>query len=192
MTTPEVFRYAGWSAYLSAAATIVGFVTLIVFFSVGEPFGTIHDISSIILALSLLPLALALYLLQRPCAALLSLIALIIGICAMLAASILQILLVLRVVKLELTLVAVPAAFGVVGVWLLLNSSLALASGTLPSGLAWVGMVAGVGYILVILGFILGGQQHPLTAVGGLTAVIGYPIWAIWIGGLLLSGRLTT
>jgi len=176
VTTPEVFRYAGWSAHLSAAATIVGFVTLIVFFSVGEPFGTINDISSIILALSLLPLALALYLLQRPCAALLSLIALIIGICAMLAASILQILLVLRVIKLELTLVAVPAAFGVVGVWLLLNSSLALASGTLPSGLAWVGMVAGVGYILVILGFILGGQQHPLTAVGGLTAVIGYPI----------------
>lgn len=109
----------------------------------------------------------------------------------MLAASILQILLVLRVVKLELTLVAVPAAFGVVGVWLLLNSYLALANRTLPSGLAWVGMVAGVGYILVILGFLLGGQQHPLTAVGGLTAVISYPIWAIWIGALLLSGRLT-
>ncbi|GIW01952.1 hypothetical protein [Roseiflexus sp.] len=192
MTTPEVFRYAGWSAYLSAAATIVGFVTLIVFFSVGGPFGTINDISSSILALSLLPLALALYLLLRPCAALLSLIALIIGICAMLAASILQILLVLRVVKSELTLVAVPATFGVVGVWLLLNSYLALASRTLPSGLAWVGMVAGVGYILVILGFLLGGQQHPLTAVGGLTAVIGYPIWAIWIGGLLLSGILIT
>lgn len=192
MTTPEVFRYAGWSAYLSAAATIVGFVTLIVFFSVGGPFGTINDISSSILALSLLPLALALYLLLRPCAALLSLIALIIGICAMLAASILQILLVLRVVKLELTLVAVPATFGVVGVWLLLNSYLALASRTLPSGLAWVGVVAGVGYILVIPGFLLGGQQHPLTAVGGLTAVIGYPIWAIWIGGLLLSGILIT
>ncbi len=192
MTSPDVFRYAGWSAYLSAVATIIGFVTLIVFFSVGEPFGTINDISSVILALSLLPLALALYLLQRSGAPSLSLTALIIGICAMLAASILQILLVLRIVKLELTLVAVPAAFGGVGGWLLLNSYLALASRTLPSGLAWVGMVAGVGYILVILGFLLGGQQHPLTAVGGLTAVLSYPIWAIWIGGLLLSGRLTT
>lgn len=191
MTSTDVLRYAGWSAYLSTAATIIGFVTLIVFFSVGEPFGTINDISSVILALSLLPLAVALYLFQRPGAPVLSLMALIIGICAMLAASILQILLVLRVVKLELTLVAVPAAFGVVGVWLLLNSYLALANRTLPSGLAWVGMVAGVGYILVILGFLLGGQQHPLTAVGGLTAVISYPIWAIWIGALLLSGRLT-
>lgn len=191
MTSTDVLRYAGWSAYLSAAATIIGFVTLIVFFSVGEPFGTINDISSVILALALLPLALALYLLQLRGAPVLSLIALIAGICAMLTASILQILLVLRVVKFELTLVAVLAAFGVVGVWLLLNSSLALTNKTLPSGLAGVGVIAAVGYLLVILGFLLGGQQHPLTAVGGLTAVIGYPIWAIWIGVLVLSGRLT-
>lgn len=64
MTSTDVLRYAGWSAYLSTAATIIGFVTLIVFFSVGEPFGTINDISSVILALSLLPLAVALYLLS--------------------------------------------------------------------------------------------------------------------------------
>lgn len=191
MTSTDVFRLAGWSAYLSAAATIVGFATLIMFFSVGEPFGTANDISSVILASALLPLALAWYLIQRDDAPILSLIALIIGVCAMLSAGILQILLVFRVVQFELTRVAVPAAFAVVGAWLLLNSCLALASRTLPSGLAWMGVVAGMGYVLVIVGFLLGGQRHPLTAGGGLTAVIGYPIWAIWIGGLLLSGRPT-
>ena len=73
-------RFAGWSAYLSAAATIIGFVTLILFFSVGQPFGTINDVSSIIIALAILPVLFALHKFHYTFAPVVSLGALILGI----------------------------------------------------------------------------------------------------------------
>jgi hypothetical protein len=182
--------FTGWSAYASVAATIIGFVTLIAFFAVGEPFGVINDITTVIHALSMVPLAFVLHKLHQRTAPRLSLGALVIGVLAMVTAAALQALLVLRLVKFELTLVAVPVAFGVIGVWLVLNSYLGRGSGTLPSGLIWIGIVAGGAFVLVIVGFLLGGQQHHLAAVGGLTAVICYPVWAVWFGRLLLSGRV--
>ena len=182
--------FVGWCAYLSAAANILGFVTLIAFFAVGEPFGVINDVMSIILALCMVPLAFVLHERQRHAAPRLSFGAFAIGVLAMVTAAVLQALLVLGLVGFELTLVAVPVAFGVIGVWLVLNSYLGRRSGTLPSGLIWIGIVAGAGYVLAIVGFLLGGQQHPLAAVGGLTAVICYPVWALWFGRLLISGRL--
>lgn len=182
--------FIGWAAYLSAAANIVGFFTLIAFFSVGEPFGAINDLTTVILALSMVPLAFALHKLHQRIAPRLSLGAFVVGVLAMVTAAALSALLVLGLVELELTLVASPFAFGVIGVWLALNSYLGRSSGTLPSGLIWVGIVAGAGFVLVIVGFLLGGQQHPLAAVGGLTAVTCYPIWAVWFGRLLLAGRV--
>jgi hypothetical protein len=180
----------GWSAYLSAAATVINFVTLAAFFAVGEPFGVINDITTVIHALSMVPLAFVLLDLHRRTAPRLSLGAFVIGVLAMLSAAALSALLVLGLVEVELTLVAVPVAFGVIGVWLVLNNYLGRNSGTLPSGLIWVGIAAGGAFVLVIVGFLLGGQQHPLAAAGGLTAVICYPLWAVWFGRLLLSGRV--
>jgi putative transposase len=46
---------------VSAAALIIGFVTLILFFSLDEPFGTINDIASVFQVLFMTPLALGLY-----------------------------------------------------------------------------------------------------------------------------------
>jgi hypothetical protein len=182
--------FIGWSAFSSAAANILGFVTLVAFFAVGEPFGVINDLTTVILALSMVPLAFVLHELHRRAAPRLSFGAFVIGVVAMVSAAALSALLVLGLVGVELTLVASPIAFGVIGVWLVLNSYLGRSSGTLPSGLIRVGIVAGAAFVLVIVGFLLGGQQHPLAAVGGLTAVICYPIWAVWFSRLLLRGRV--
>ncbi len=182
--------FVGWSAYVSAAANILGFVTLIAFFAVGEPFGVINDLTTVILGLSMVPLAFVLHKLHRRAAPRLSFGAFVIGVLAMVSAAALSALLVLRLVSFELTLVAVPVAFGVIGVWLVLNSYLGRNSGTLPSGLIWIGIIAGSALVLVLVGVLLGGPQHPLAAVGGLTAVICYPVWAIWFGRLLISGRV--
>jgi hypothetical protein len=182
--------FVGWSAYVSAAANILGFVTLIAFFAVGEPFGVINDLTTVILALSMVPLAFVLHRLHQRTAPRLSVGAFVFGIFAMVSAAVLQALLVLGLVRFELTLVAVPVAFGVIGLWLVLNSYLGRNSGTLPSGLIWIGIIAGSALVLVLVGVLLGGPQHPLAAVGGLTAVICYPVWAIWFGRLLISGRV--
>jgi hypothetical protein len=184
----ELALYAGWSAIVSAMATVVGFVTLIIFFSVGQPWGTINDVASVILAFALLPVLLALYYLQRQNAPVITLGVLVIGGLALLVAAVFQLLLIFGVIKFQQTAVVVSTAFGLFGASLVVYSALARAQGSLPNTLALLGIIAGVGYVLVVVGFILGGQEHPLAAIGGLTAVIIYPIFAIWFGRILLSG----
>ena len=180
-------RFAGWSAYFSAVATIIGFLSLLAFFIVGQPFGTINDVSSVVLALSIVPVLFALYELTRPVGLLVPLAALSIGIIALLIAALLQSLLVAGLIAFGQTGNAVTVAFGAFGLVLMVFSYLTSRHGLLSRGLARWGMLAGAGYVLVITGFILGGEEHPLTAVGGLTAVICYPIWAIGFARLLLS-----
>jgi len=45
--TPEIA--AGWSALLAAVATVVGAITLVLFFTRGEPWGRLNDASSVFL-----------------------------------------------------------------------------------------------------------------------------------------------
>jgi hypothetical protein len=112
----------------------------------------------------------------------------------MLALAILQTALVVGKVEYEQSLCPVLAAGAVIGLWLVVNGVLASRGshreGTVPRGLAWVSLVAGIGSILVDLGYWIGGEEHPLTAVGGLVSFAGFLIWAIWFGKLLLSGKL--
>jgi hypothetical protein len=195
MNTSQHFRFAGWSAYVTAVADILGFVSLFVFFAVGGLWGFINDISSVFLSLSLIPPALAWRHLHRSLFPRLSLINLAIGIIAMLTAAILQATLVVGKVEFEQSLRPVLAANGVIGLWFAVNGVLASRGsqreGTVPRGLAWVSLGAGVGLILIIVGFWIGGESHPFTAVGGLVAFAGILTWAIWFGKLLVSERLT-
>jgi hypothetical protein len=184
MSNNSLFRFAGWSAYLSAAATIFGFVTLITFFVVGEPFGTMNDVSSVVIVLSALPVLFALYQLHRPGSPTGSLIALITGVLATLSAAVFQVIFITTRKEYG---DSVTLSYGVFGLSLVIYAYLALKDKQLPRGLAWFGIVAGVGYVLVITGFILGGENHPLTYAGGLASVIAYPTWAIWLGRQLLS-----
>jgi hypothetical protein len=179
MNKSSLFRLAGWSAYLTAIATIIGFVTLITFFIVGEPYGTINDISSVVIALSALPVLFSLYQLHRSAAPAVSLTAVIIGVIGALSAAVLQTIL---ITTRQTYGNATTISFGVFGISLVMYGYLALADQTLPRRLAWLAIVAGIGYVLVNAGFIVGGENHPLTYVGGLVSIIGYPAWAIGLG----------
>ena len=189
MTSFDLTRFAGWSAYLSAAATVLGIASLIAFFTVGQPFGTINDIFSVVIALSSMVVLYALHQIHQQGAPLINLAVFAVGVSALLVAAVLQTLLILNVITFAQTAVIVPLAFGFFGAALVVYGRLSLANGLLPARLAWMSIIAGVGYVLVITGFILGGQEHPLAAIGGLVTVIVYPGWAIWFGRLLLSGR---
>ena len=190
MRVPNLSRFAGWAAFASAIATVLGLLTLLVFYAAGQPWGTINDITSVLLALFLLPVLLLLHRLSRREAPVLSLATLVVGVLAMLVAASLQTLLVFRVITYAQTALAVPAAFGIFGAALLVYGWLTRAKGMLSGKLAWLAMIAGAGYVLVVVGIALGGQESPLAAIGGLTAVICYPIWAILFGRTLLSGKL--
>jgi hypothetical protein len=194
MNASQLFRFAGWSAYLNAVAITISFVSLFVFFAVGGLWGPINDISSVFFALSLIPPALAWHHLHQSLFPRLSLLNLAIGIIAMLALAILQTALVVGKVEYEQSLRPVLAASAVIGLWLIVNGVMASRGShrerTVPRGLASMSLVAGIGSILVGLGFWIGGEEHPLTAVGGLVSFAGFLIWAIWFGKLLLSGKL--
>lgn len=188
--TAEILAYVAWAAYLSAIATLVTLVTGILFFTVGRPFGTIQDAASALQVFLMLPVQLVLYSSFQSYAPALSLLAAVVGMIGVLVAGVLQVLLVFRVVHFERTIGTVLAAGGAIGAWLVLMNSLALAGRAFPDGLAWSGIVAGGGYILLVIGFWLDGQRHPLFWGGSLAAVAGYAVWAMWLGRLALSGGL--
>jgi hypothetical protein len=180
----------GWAAYLSAVATIGTAITAVLFFSVGERFGRLNDAVSVLQMVLMIPVAVGLYLMTRSGGAGLALAATVLGALAMLVAAVLQALLVAKVVQYEQTIAAVLAAGGVIGLWLLLGNVLALRAAALPAGLAACGIATGAGYLLLAVGFRLGGQEHALSYVGAGLVFVGYSVWAIGLGWMATSGGL--
>jgi hypothetical protein len=165
-------------------------VTALLFFAVGERFGKINDALSVAQMVLMLPVVVALLLLHPTGATGLALLAAVVGIVGMVVTAVLQGLLVIEVVKFEQTITTVLAAGGAVGLWLILTNVLALFGEILPTSLVVFGIVGGVGYVLAAVGFYSRGQQHPLFYIGGLLMVVGYSVWAAWLGRLLLAGNL--
>jgi hypothetical protein len=182
--------YAHKFAFLAGAAWILGFVALFIFFAVGGIFGRINDAISVLQYLFLIPVALALFRLLAERATLVSFGAAAVGIVAMLSIAALQVLLVVGSVRFEQTLRPILILAGIVGLWWLANSIVPLAHGTLPAGVAWVGVVAGVGSLLGMIGFLMGGQEHPLAAMGLLVVAVSVPIWAFSLGDSWLQTPL--
>jgi len=79
-------------------------------------------------------------------------------------------------------------AFGVVGVWAIVTSMLALRANTLPRLIAYLGFAVGVLYLFVVAGNVT--HTETLIAVAaGVGGVIVAPIWFVGIGLALLRGR---
>jgi hypothetical protein len=176
-----------WS-YLAGVAWILGFAALFIFFAVGGIFGPINDAISIFQFLFLIPVALALHRILGLHAPTVSGMATVLGIMAMLVIAFLQLLLVLGAVQLEQTLRPILLLGAIVGLWWLVTSIVGLARGALPAGPAWAGVVAGSAIIVTAIGFVLGGQQHPLSAAGFIVGAVAVPVWAFWLGRVLASG----
>jgi len=185
-------RLAGWMAYANAVLSIAGFVTLVGFFIIGGILGPVNDAISVLWALTFVPLLLLLYQLNRPVNQPLSLAANFAGIAAALGFALLQSLLVLGIVRFEQTFMAVVVLGALIGLAVLMGGLMARGGQTLPSGLTWMFIAYGLGYALSAVGIWLGGQEHPLAASGYLIGAIAGPIWAIWLGRLLLNGARVT
>ena len=186
-----LIRLAGWAAYLNAALYIIILITLVLLFTLGGIWGPINDSASVIWALSFLPIALVFYQLHRSVNAPVSLATTIIGIAAMLLFAFLQSLLVLGVVRFEQTIATIITLGGVIGLFVLVNGLLARIGLTLPSGLTWFMIAYGTSTLLAVVGYWLGGQDHPLAAIGYLSGTIAGPIWTIWFGRLMLAEQVT-
>lgn len=181
MENKKLNRLSVWCCYIAAGATIVGFITLITFFIVGDPFGIINDIASVVIALTGIPILMLLHTLHRTNYLTWSWAALLAGTAALLVAAGTQTLLVLRIIQYEQT---VPATigFGVFGISLMIYGVLSYSQNMFPRRVAAWGFFAGLGYFLVTAGFLLGQQDHPLSYIGGVMSVIAFPGWTILLG----------
>ena len=187
MDTSSFFQIYGWFAYVSATATILTFVTSILFFAIGKPFGKINDISSVFQMFFMIPLAIMFYQLLSKSTYTLALLSALLGISGILISAYGQSMLVLGRIDFEGSRKYFPAGAGI-GIWLILICVLAFVYGQIPQFLAWIGILAGTGYIATVIGFLWSGQQNMLFAIGALGLGITYPIWAIWTGRLLMLG----
>lgn len=180
--------FFGWSAFLSAAAAIGTAITGVLFFSRGGRFGKINDTVSVVQMLFMLPVTVGVYLLLRPLGAILALLITAAGVLGILAAGILQALLVLDALKFEQVFNAGLKAGIVIGGWLLAVNTVAIIGQVFPMGLTICGMAGGLGYILLGIGFHKGSYQHPLSYIGSSLTILGYLAWAVWLGRLFLAG----
>jgi hypothetical protein len=194
--TQDFARFAGWAALASGAAAIVAFAAIAIFFAGVKPFGPVNDIALVVTALTMAPLALAFHQLGQDRGPALSLAALILGLAGMLVFAGNNTLMILGVTRItSYDKVADPvlainlAGFAGIGLWMIAAGLIANPVGILPAGLTWLGLASGAGFAVMALAFWRLGGFHPVTMAAGLIWQIGYPIWAIWLGRVLLSGR---
>jgi hypothetical protein len=184
-------NFFAWSAYLAAVFSILGFLALFIFFAVGGVFGTINDALSVFQFLFLIPVALALYLTFRERWPALSGIVSLVAILAMGIITVLQIALVFGLVRFEQTIGTILIVGSFIGLWWIVIGILMRQEGLYPAGLGWAGIIAGASFIIIAIGFVLEGPQHPLAAVGFLFGAIAMPVWAFWLGRLWLNGSVS-
>lgn len=203
-------QMVGWTAIAGGVIGVIGFISLALLFTIGEPFGTINDLLAIPSSLLLLPLVFALYRLSldHP---IVSLFATLAGLVGFVATAVGSVLLVTRQISFEQSLITGIGGFGLVGLWVLLTSTIALRTHALPAGMAWTGLALGLTPALALLvvpraeaiartlegmaGQSAGFQMSPLLMIVfalGVLSYAGLPFWFIWIGRLFTSGRLVT
>jgi hypothetical protein len=161
MLSDGLARVAGWCAYASGIAAIIGLVFLAAFFGgLGGYFGPLNDMAVVIHYILLLPIAAAIHQIVRPHAPGLSRVATTVGVVGMLAVIVLQVLLVAGVIPFQQQIGMVIVAFLVVTAWFVIVTVLGRSSGVLPASI-------------------------PLAVLAGL--VFGYPVWAYLLGRRLLG-----
>ncbi len=95
-------------------------------------------------------------------------------------------LLVLRRINFDQSRKYIPAGTAI-GLWLIIVCLIASRESLIPNLLGWIGIIAGLGYILTVVGFLKGGYKYSLFYIGGFITGVSYPIWAIWLGQFLLN-----
>ena len=173
-------------ALWAAIAGVVALVAIVLFFTVGQPFGTINDLALIVMVLSLGPVMLAHYELGGVVPLWPARLSLAGAVAAAAGWSALQLAFVLGLVDFDYDHPA-TGAFAVsnllqlvIGLWI---AGASLLAGTwLPMTVRLLGIVAGVGTALLSLGLLLGGSSHPLSYAGGLGYLVVLPTWAFLLG----------
>ena len=200
MTTGDLsFATIGWMAIASGIACILAIVLLILFFTVGQPFGTLNDIFNGITGISILILAWMLYAEHHAKSPLLSQLALVTAIIGAIVVVIGSILVIFQITGWVLAGLYTGAGNALLGLWLASFCYSMLRGNIFPHNLVVFGLVVGacmaLGLFLIpgIFARIDSMESPPWYLYLGFLEYLGvyilYPIWAIWLGRQLLSSH---
>lgn len=184
----QLFRLAGWSAYVSVAAMVAGAI-IVTIMDTGDTglLTKLENLTTIILAFAMLPLALVLHQLYRKTWLGLVLAATLLGVVAMLTAAGAKFLIFIDAISSEgVADVLDDLTFALIGGWLVIVGYLGWLSRKPSASLASVAVIAGVGQVLVTIGFLISEPPALWSLVGGGVTIVAYPIWAISMGRWLL------
>jgi hypothetical protein len=179
---------AGPSALVAAVATVVGAITLGLFFSRGEPWGTRNDVASIVLMVATIPVTVAVAALQSR-AFPVNVLAATVGVTGMVGASVAQGLLVARRRTYQQLLPWTLGFGAIVGAWYVLVGLLGLPTSDGPN-ISILAIAAGLGYVAIGYGFWRGNERHPLSIIGGLALLVASTWFLAWLGLKIVSGEI--
>jgi len=195
--SPFPSRSVGWLAIAIGAVTLLGIVSIVLFFVVGGVFGPLNDVCNGIEAILSAALAWALYPLHRAQSARLGRFALCAAWVGALVAIVGSALIIFDITGWYLAALYTMVGYALIGIWLFGLNYAALRSFLWPRRLAQLGLFAAV---CMAIGFLAGpGMLGGVDDVGaapwfvniGLLGSMGwmflYPIWSFWLGRLLIS-----
>jgi hypothetical protein len=180
-STQGIVRRAIMAAYLIAVAGLLAAVTITLFFAIGQPWGTLNDIALLVMTAALPLLMLAFWELGGLTPTPFALVAQISGWTAALAWCVVQALMIVGVLSFDYEeaatggLAVEAVALVVIGLWI---AGANLLAGAWLNTIRWFGLVSGLGFVLLPIGLIMGGVNHPLTYAGGVGYSIAFPVWA--------------
>jgi hypothetical protein len=183
--TRRIVRRAATAAYVAAAAGLMAAVTIILFFAIGQPFGTLNDTALLVMTAAIPFLMLAFWELGGRTPTPLALAAQISGWIAVIAWCVVQALMIVGVLSFDYKDAATggmgieAVALLVIGLWI---AGANLLAGSWLTSIRWFGVAAGLGFVVLPIGLILGGVDHPLTYAGGVGYSIVFPVWAFLMG----------
>lgn len=197
--TIDTFPYwiTGWAAIAIGIIGLLAFAFIALFFTVGQPFGTLNDICIGLTALLTAVLVLMLYPMYHAQSPLLSQAASVVAALGVIFVVIGSALAISSATGWFLSGSYMAAGYALIGLWLLGVNYAAIQAHSLPSSLIIFGFI--VSAILAMGLAALPGifqrldpQEYTLTLInslwwlGSLGYLIVYPIWCLWLGRVLL------
>lgn len=189
----------GWTAIATGTVGLLGLAFIVLFFTVGQPFGTLNDICNGLTAILSVVLVWMLYPRLHAQSPLLGQVTFAIAVLGAILAVVGSYLAISGVKGWYLAGLYTAAGYAMIGLWLLGLTCRALQDHSLPQGLVIFGLITGVILALglvAIPGMFRGTDSHTyeLTVFNGIwwTSSLGYltiyPAWCIALARLLLSG----
>jgi hypothetical protein len=186
----DLASLTGPSALVAAVATVVGAVTLVIFFAKGGWWGLANDLASIVLMLATIPVAVGIAQVSKPWSPWADGAATV-GLIGMVGASVSQGLLIARRFTYRQLLPWTLGFGAVVGIWYVL---IGISSVTSPFFadflLNALAIASGISFIALGYGFLRGNERHPLSVIGGIVLLMASTWFLTCIGLLFNSGDI--